>query len=47
MCAKWMCGVAVGFSYSVPSLANVSAFSFPTIPMWARTLCMWIRCGIQ
>ena len=45
--ARCMWGVADGFSLSVPSLASVSAFSFPMMPVWARTLCMWIRCGVQ
>ena len=42
-----MCGVLVGFSLSVPSLASVSAISFPVMPVCARTLCMWIMCGVQ
>jgi hypothetical protein len=39
--------VGVGFFLSVPSLASVSAFSLPIIPVWARTLCMCIKCGVQ
>ena len=42
-----MCGVLVGFSLSVPSLARVSAISFPMIPECALTLCMWTLCGVQ
>ena len=42
-----MWGVADGISLSVPSLASVFAFSFPVMHVWARTLCMWIRCGVQ
>ena len=37
----------VGFSLSVPSLASVLAFLFPKMPVWARTLWMCIRCGVQ
>ena len=36
-----------GFSSSVPLLASVLAISFPTMPVWAHTLCMWIMCGVQ
>ena len=42
-----MWGVAVGFSLSVPLLASVSAISFPMMPECARTLCMWILCGVH
>ena len=42
-----MCGVVSGFSFSVPSLASVSAISLPLMPMCAFTLCMWIVCGVQ
>ena len=38
--------VALGFSISVPSLASVSAISFPVLPECARTLCMWTICGL-
>ena len=41
-----MCGVLSGFSLSVPSLASVSAISFPLIPVCARTLCKCIVCGV-
>ena len=40
MCAMCMCGVVVGLSISVPSLASVSAISLPLMPECARTLCM-------
>ena len=40
-------GVAVGFSLSAPSLANVSAISFHIMHVWALTLCMCIKCGVQ
>jgi hypothetical protein len=43
----WMCGVLVSFSLVVPSFASVSIVSFPVIPECARTLCMWILCGVQ
>ena len=45
--ARCMWGVGVGFSLNIPSLANVSAISFPAIPVWAITLCMCIKCGVQ
>ena len=35
-----MCGVLVGLSLRVPSLASVSAISFPIMLECARTLCM-------
>ena len=41
-----MWGIVDGFSLSVPSLANVSTISFPVMPECARTLCMWIVCGV-
>jgi hypothetical protein len=44
MCIR---GVASGFSLVVPSLASSSAISFPMMLVWARTLCMWILCGVQ
>ena len=47
MCAICICGMSVGFSFSVTSLASVSAISFPVIHKCARTLCMWIVCGVQ
>ena len=40
-------GVAEGFSLSAPSLASVSAISFPMTHVRALTLCMWIKCGVQ
>ena len=43
----WLCGVFGGFSLVVPSFASVSAISFPVMPAWARTLCMYILCGVQ
>ena len=46
-CAICMWGVEDGFSLRVPSLASVSAISFPMMPVWARTLCMCILCGVQ
>ena len=46
-CDMCMWGVAAGFSFSAPSLANVSAISFPMIFVWALTLYMCIRCGVQ
>ena len=46
-CAVCMCGVVVGFSLSVSSLARASTISFPVILTCARTLCMWIMCGVQ
>ena len=46
-CAMCMWGVSAGFSFSAPLLARVSVISFHVIPVWALTLCMWIRCGIQ
>jgi hypothetical protein len=39
--------VGVGFSLSVHSLASMSAFSLPIMPVWARTLWMCIKCGVQ
>jgi hypothetical protein len=42
-----MWGVVDGFSLRVPSLASVSVISFPTMLECARTLCMWIVCGVQ
>jgi hypothetical protein len=44
MCIR---GVASGFSLVVPSFASSSASSFPAMPVWARTLCMWTLCGVQ
>jgi hypothetical protein len=44
MCIR---GVAFGFSLVVPSLASSSTISFPMMHVWARTLCMWILCGVQ
>jgi hypothetical protein len=44
MCIR---GVASGFSLVVPSFASSSAISFPVMPVWARTLCMWISYGVQ
>ena len=41
-----MWGVAGGFSLSVPSLASISAISFPVMPVWALTLWMCIKCGV-
>ena len=43
----WLCGVFGGFSLVVPSFASVSAISFPVMSEWARTLCMYILCGVQ
>ena len=40
-----MCGVVVGFSSSIRSLASVSTIMFPVMPECVRTLCMWIVCG--
>ena len=40
MCVVCICGVAVGFSISVPSLASVSVISFPVMREYACTLCM-------
>jgi hypothetical protein len=37
-----MCGVLVGLSLRVPSLASVSTISFPVMPECAYTLCNWI-----
>ena len=45
--ARCMWGVGVGFSLSVPSLASVSAISFPMMPVWARTFGCVIVCGVQ
>jgi hypothetical protein len=42
-----ICGVASGFSLVVPSFARSSAITFPVMPVRARTLCMWILCGVQ
>ena len=42
-----MWGVADGFSLKVPSLASVSVVSFSVMPVWALTLCMYIKCGVQ
>ena len=46
MYAMCMCGVLVGFSVRVPSLASMSVVSLPEVPVCARTLCMWIMCGV-
>ena len=46
-CAMCMWGVGDGFSLWVPSLASVSAISFPIMHVCARTLCMCIMCGVQ
>ena len=46
-CVVCMRGVLVGFSLSDPSLTRVSTISFPTMPTCARTLCMWMMCGVQ
>ena len=40
-------GVISGLSFCVPSFASVFAISFPLMPVCARTLCMWIICGVQ
>ena len=45
--AMCICGVGDGFSFSVPSLANVSAISFPLMLVCALTLCMCMVCGVQ
>ena len=45
--AMCMWGVLDGFSLRVPSLASVSAISFPIMPECACTLCMWIMYGVQ
>ena len=40
---KWamcVCGVLFGFSFSVPSLASLSAISLPLMHVCALTLCM-------
>ena len=42
-----MWGVEDGFSLRVPSLASVSAISFPMMHVCARTLCMCTLCGVQ
>ena len=42
-----LCGVLVGLSLRAPSLARLSAISFLIMPECARTLCMWIVCGVQ
>ena len=42
-----MCGVLVGFSLFVPSLASVSAISFPVMPTCARTLWICMVYGVQ
>ena len=47
MWAICMWGVADGFSLKVPSLASVSVVSFSVMPIWALTLCMYIKCGVQ
>jgi hypothetical protein len=39
-------GVVSGFSLVFPSLASLSAISFPVMHVWARTLCMCILCGV-
>jgi hypothetical protein len=40
--------VVVDFTLSVQSLASsVSRILFPVMPECARTLCMWIVCGVQ
>ena len=44
MCMR---GVVVGFSLSVPSMANVSTILFLVMPKCACTLYMWIVCGVQ
>ena len=46
-CAMCIWGVSEGFSLSAPSMASVSAISFHVMPVWALTLCMCIRCGVQ
>ena len=46
-CAMCIWGVVVGFSFIAPSLASVSAISFHVMHVWALTLCMCIRCGVQ
>ena len=40
-------GAAVGFSLSAPSLASVVAIWFHVMLVWALTLCMCIKCGVQ
>ena len=40
-------GVVVGFSLSILSLASVLAISFMVLHECARTLWMWIMCGVQ
>jgi hypothetical protein len=45
--AMWMCGVLSSFSLVVPAFASSSANPFPVMPKCARTLCMWILCGVQ
>ena len=47
MRAMCMCGVLSGSSLRFPSLANVSAISFPIMPECVRTLCIWIVYGVQ
>ena len=42
-----ICGVLFGFSLSVPSLASLSNISLLLMHVCARTLCMWIICGVQ
>ena len=45
--ATCMWGVAACFSFSAPLLASVSAISFPMIHVWALTLFMCMRYGVQ
>ena len=47
MWAMCMWGVGDGLSLNVPSLARVLTILFPMMPVWARTLWMWIKCGVQ
>ena len=44
--AMWIWGVSVGCSFSVLSLASMSTSSFFLMLVWARTLWMWIKCGV-
>ena len=46
MRAMCMCGVVVGLSMNVPSLASVSAISLPLIHECACTLCMLTVHGV-
>ena len=42
-CAMCMWGVVAGFSFIAPSLASLSAISFPIMHVWLLTLCMCVN----